>query len=155
MGVDWSTRRPTWETILSMIVAERHVGQLEQTLALDVNLFVRVDQNVGDRGVLQQRFERSQAEHFVQHFIADLLLLKRAQQRGLGIDQRDQRLPDFAAHALVVDGRQRLQIDLVDQLAVQGELQFLVFGLESVLGLVAAALEQALLPAHLGCGLGL
>ena len=80
MGVDSSTRRPTCETILSMMRSrcwssrKRHAGQFEQTLALDVDLLVGVDQNVGDGGILQQRLERPQAKDFVQHFIADLLL---------------------------------------------------------------------------------
>jgi hypothetical protein len=40
-----------------------------------------------------------------------------------------------AAHPLVVDGGQRFQVDLVHQLAVQGELQFLILGLQG--GLLA------------------
>ena len=80
MGVDSSMRRPTWLTILSMIrrqvliVAEGDVGQLEQAPAFDVDLLAAVHQDVGDGRVLQQRLERTQAEHFVQHFVADLLL---------------------------------------------------------------------------------
>ncbi len=109
MGLDSSTRRPTWrhdlvddaQQVLS--VAEGDGGQFEQALALDVDLLVGVDQNVGDAGILQQRLERPEAEDFVQDFVADLLLFERAEQRRLGIDQRDQRLAHFAAHPLVVD----------------------------------------------------
>ncbi len=132
-----------------LAIAEIYGGQLQQALALDVNLPVGVDQNVGDGGILQQRLERAQAEHLVQHFIADLLFLERAEQRRLGIDERDERLADFAAHALVVDGGERLQVDLVHQLAVQGELQLLILRLERAFGL-AAVFQQALLPADLG-----
>ena len=107
-----------------------HAGQFEQALALDVDLLVAVDQNVGDGRVLQQRLERAQAEDLVQNLFGDLLLFERAEQRRLVVDQRDDRLAHFGAHALVVDGRQRFEVDLVQQLAVKRELQLLVFGLE-------------------------
>ena len=142
-------------TILSMMRSrcwssrKADVGQFEQAAPLHVDLLVGVDQNVGDGGILQQRLQRPQAEHFVQHFVADLLFFERAEQRRLGVDQRDHRLAHFAAHALVVDGGQRFQVDLVHQLAVQGELQLLIFGLQRSLGL-AAVLEQALFPTDLG-----
>jgi hypothetical protein len=93
--------------------------------------------------------QRTEAEDFIQHFVANLLFFERAEQRRLRIDQRDQRLPYFAAHPLVVDARERLQVDLVHQLAVQGELELLVFRLQRSFGL-AAVLEQALFPADLG-----
>ena len=99
-------------------------------------------------GILQQRLERPQAEDFVQHFVADLLLFERAEQRRLGVDQLNHRLAHFGAHALVVDGRQRLQVDLVQQLAVERELQFLIFRLQAGL-LAARVLEQPLFPGQL------
>ena len=114
-----------------------HVGQLQQALALHVDLLVPVDQDVGDGGILQQRLERPQAEDFVQHLVADLLLFERAEQRRLGSINEIERLAHFAAHALVVDGGQRLQVDLVQQLAVQRELQLLVFGFQRRLGFAA------------------
>ena len=112
------------------VVAERDTGQFEQAFALDVDLLVAVDQDVGDGRVLQQRLERAEAEDFVQNLVGDLLLLERAEQRRLVVDQRDHRLADFRADALIVDRRQRFEVDLVEQLAVKRELQLLVLGLE-------------------------
>jgi hypothetical protein len=81
-------------------------------------------------GSWQKRLERTESKNFIQDFVADLLFFERAEQRRLGVDQLDHRLAHFAAHALVVDGGQRLQVDLVHQLAVQRELEFLILGLE-------------------------
>ena len=50
-------------------------GQLELAAALDVDLLVAVDQNVGDGRVLQQRLERPQPEDLVEHFGDDLVAL--------------------------------------------------------------------------------
>ena len=86
-------------------VVEADVGQLQQSLALHVDLMVAVDQNVGDGRVLQQRLERTQAEDLVQHLMADMLLLGRGQQVGLLLHHRQHRLPHFGANAVVIDRR--------------------------------------------------
>ena len=51
---------------------------------------------------------------YIQH------LLRRRLVRRLGVDQLNNGLADLGAHALVVDRRQSLQVDLVHQLAVEG-----------------------------------
>ena len=82
------------------------------------------------------------------YLVADLLLFERAEQRRLGVDQLNHRLAHFGSHALVVDGGQRFQVDLVHQLAVQRELELLIFGLQ--VGLLAACvLQQPLFPGDL------
>ncbi len=85
-------------------IAEGDGGQFQQPFALDIDLLVGVDQNVGNAGILQKRFQRPQAENLVQYLVADLLLFERTEQRRFRIDQRYERLPHFAAHSLVVDG---------------------------------------------------
>ena len=45
-------------------ILEMDLGLLQLAKALDVAALVGVDQNVGDRGVLQQRLDRSIAGHF-------------------------------------------------------------------------------------------
>ena len=73
MGDDSSTRRPTADTILSMMCI-RWALSLNTTLvfsstpaALHIHRVVGVDQDVVDGGVLQQRLQRPQAEDLVQH----------------------------------------------------------------------------------------
>ena len=71
IGLDSSMRRPTSDTILSMIRSrcfssvKRDVGQLQPAVALDVDLVVAVDQDVRHRRVGHQRLERAEAEHLV------------------------------------------------------------------------------------------
>ncbi len=64
-------------------------------------------------------------------------------------------LPHLGAYAIVIDARQRLQIDALQQLAVQGELQLLVFGLELRSGWPRSAhrrCSQARFERHRGTG---
>ena len=132
------------------VIAETDVGQLEQPSPLDVHLLVGVHQNVGYRRVLQQRLQRPQSEHFVQDFVADLLFLERAEQRRLSINQLNHGLAHFAAHTLIVDCGQRLEVDLVHQLPVEREFQLLVFRFEVAL-LPGRVFEQSLFPGDLLC----
>src|ERR1019366_6240093 len=61
-------------------------------------------------------------------------------------------LPHLGADAVVVDTGQRLQVDAVQQLAVEPELQFLVFGSERGGG--GGVAQQALLPTRFGGAMG-
>ena len=80
-------------------------------------------------GILKKGLKRTETEYFVQNFIADLLLFERTEQGRLGIDKLNHRLAHFGANTLVVDGRQGFQVDLVHQLAMQRELELLIFRL--------------------------
>ena len=60
---------------------EDDVGLLEPAFALDVDLVVAVDQDVGDRRDRAAALERSQSEHLVQH-VAD---------RGFTLEQAEGR----------------------------------------------------------------
>ena len=71
IGLDSSMRRPTGETMRSMIRItwssswNVDVGQLELALALDVDLLGPVDHDFGDALVAQQRLERAEADDLV------------------------------------------------------------------------------------------
>ena len=79
IGEDSSIRRPTAETIFWMIRSrcrsslKRTGRRLEHAVALDEDLGVAVDQDVGDGRVLEQRLERPEAEQLVED-VADQLL---------------------------------------------------------------------------------
>ena len=123
MGVDSSTRRPTCENDLvddSQQVGRRRgrwtVVSFKQALALNVYLLVRVHQDVAYGGVLEQRFRGVQGRNTSSRTSSQICcFFERTQQRGLGIDQAEQSLADLAANALVVDGGQRFEVDLVEQ----------------------------------------
>ena len=113
------------------VVVKTHVGQLQYSPALHVHLPVSVHQDVADTGIGQQRLERSQAEDFVQHFVRDLLLLGRGHQGRLFLHHGQDGFAHLRADTVVVDARQRVQVDAFQQLAVERELQLLVFQFES------------------------
>jgi hypothetical protein len=115
------------------VIPKTNIGQLEQAVAFYVDLLIAVDQNVGDGWVLQQRLERPQAKYLVEDLFGDLLAFERAKQRLFAVDEGDDGLPHLATNPLVVNGGERLEIDLLQQLAVQRELQLLVLGAQGVL----------------------
>jgi hypothetical protein len=104
-----------------LIITKSYVSQLQQTSALDVDLFAAVDEDIGDGRIHKQRLKRSQTKDLVEYFVANLLFFDRTEQRGLTVDQRNQGLPNFAPNPLVVDHRQGFEVDLVKELAMQGE----------------------------------
>ena len=53
------------------LVLEMNLGVLEFTKALDVDPLVRVDQNVGDGRILQERLDRTVAGHFSEDLIRE------------------------------------------------------------------------------------
>ena len=46
-------------------ISEDDIGQLDSSTAFDVNRIGTVDQNIGDRIIANQRFDRAMAEYFV------------------------------------------------------------------------------------------
>src|SRR3546814_8545994 len=58
-----------------LLVAELDLGELELALLLDEGLVRAVDHDVGDVGVVQQLFERSEAEQLVDQHLFERELL--------------------------------------------------------------------------------
>ena len=121
IGDDSSTRRPTRETMRSMICSRWRSSRNEVfTLCKKAALFnedvvLVVDQDVGDLGIAQQRLQRAEAEDFVEQIGLNLLLLVEVQRHALVGDD----LLHDARHRLArlagIDARQLLQIQLRDQ----------------------------------------
>ena len=91
-GWNSSTRRPTADTMRSMMRSRwrsslncTEVG-LEDAVLLDEDLLVGVDQDVGDRRVLEQRLERAEAQHLVEQLLDQEVELARV-ERGRLVDQ--------------------------------------------------------------------
>ena len=84
IGEASSTRRPTCETMRSMIRStcassvNADVRALELAVALDVHVLGAVDHDLGDAVVAQERLERAVAEDVV----GDLLLRRARARRG-------------------------------------------------------------------------
>ena len=94
----------------------------------------RGHQNVADGGILQQRLERAQAEDFVQNLFDDAVLFHQAEGRLLFLHQLGHGRADLRAHPLAGHRGERFQVDAVEQLAVERELQLLVFRSVALLG---------------------
>ena len=128
IGEDSSTRRPTAETMRSMmpikmdVVAELDRGHLQNAFALDVDPLVRVDQNVRHGRIGKQRLERPESENFIENFLGEALPLLQVHRRGFADDQRFENLRHLAAHVLAVDFGQAVEIQLLNQLAVNRRL---------------------------------
>ena len=129
IGEDSSIRRPTAETIFWMIrircfsSLNRTGARLEHAVALDEHAVVAVDQDVGDRRVLEQRLERAEAEQLVEDVGDQLLALGMVERvillrQLLGDDVADFRLDLLARHLF-----ERLKVDEVEQTLVKLDLE--------------------------------
>ena len=77
--------------------------------------FLLIDQDVGDRWILEQRLERPEAEDFVQQFRLDPFLFRRVEQQLLLVTISWIRLATACLARPLVSGRQLLQIQLRKQ----------------------------------------
>ncbi len=132
-GEDSSTRRPTLRYDLFddaqqvRVVLEFHRRTEQLAVPLDVNQARRGDQDIGDGGILQERLQGAQSEYFVQHLLHHPLFFEQAEGRLLFVEQFGHGAAHLGAYALAAQRRQRFQVDAVQQLAVDRELQLLVF----------------------------
>ena len=64
-------------------VVEGDGGFFKDAAALDVDVFVGVDEDVGDGLVFEQRFERAEAKDLVDDFLGELVALGAAEGNAL------------------------------------------------------------------------
>ena len=132
MGEDSSTRRPTRETMRSMIcmrcwiVFEGQAGEFKFAGALDVDPVEAVDQNVGDGVVLEQRFERTEAEDFVEDFAGEAFAFGEAERNGFVVDGVADEDEDFFAGGVAVGAAEFFEIQAVEDFAMQVGFYLLV-----------------------------
>src|ERR1035438_9492717 len=92
MGWASSMRRPTWETIFSMMWSRwasslKRTGVGELVVAFDEHLVVAVNQDIADVGVFEEGFQGAKTEDFVEHFLNDLGLLGGGHGDALFVEQ--------------------------------------------------------------------
>ena len=85
-----------------LVVLERSSDALQHTSSLDEHAAVRVHQNVVDARIPQQRLERSQAEHIVEHFGEQRFALAEADRRRLLAEQLAEKSSDLAFGAVAI-----------------------------------------------------
>ena len=134
IGLDSSMRRPTALTIRSMIrirwrsSLNTTLRQLEHAVALDVDLIEAVDEDVGNRRIAEQLFERAEAEQLVEHVGREALAFGQAERRrlGLALEHRDDQPADLRLGVLALDVGQTIEIEPVEQRLMDAALQLLV-----------------------------
>ena len=104
------------------LVLEDHRRQLQSAAALDEDLPVGVDQDVVDRGILQQRLERAEADHLVDDVVGDLHLLALIQLHPLGLEQLGDQASDLLPERLERQLLDRGEVDLFQQALMQPHL---------------------------------
>ena len=116
------------------VVAEDQRGLLQPSLALDVDLVVAVDEDVGDRRVAQQRLERTEAEDLVEDLDDQRVALELAEGRRLRFDvqHRVDEAANLRLGVLAADARQSIEMEPVQQVLVHPPLQALVLGMPRV-----------------------
>ena len=107
------------------VVAERTSASSSRPAALDVDAVEAVDQDVGDRRVLQQRLERAEAEGLVHHVVHQPFLLGAVEQALLGLAQLADEDADLGADGVRRQRLQVLHVQPLDQLLVDADLQLL------------------------------
>ena len=110
------------------VVFEAQAGGLELAGPFHVDLVVAVDQNVGDGRILEQRLQRAQAEDLVQNFAGQALAFGEAERHGLAVDRVPDQQQNFFARRVAGSAAQFLQVEAVEDLAMQVGLDLLVLG---------------------------
>ncbi len=85
-----------------------------------------IDQDVGDGRILQQRLQRAQAKDLVQHLVGQPVAFAGAEGHAVLGHQLQNEAQQLLAAARVLHEQQLLQIDFVDQLAMDRRLHFLL-----------------------------
>ncbi len=68
-----------------VVIFEAHIGGFQLAETFDIDLLVRVDQDVRNRGVLEQRFQRTETQHFMEDFGIKFLAFKGIERQRVGI----------------------------------------------------------------------
>src|SRR5438105_13292187 len=100
------------------VVLEARGDPLEPAAALDEDVLMRVDQDVADRRVAQQRLQWSEPEHIVEHLRKEHVALGKAQRRRLFGQQLQQQRANLRFSAGAIGLRERLEVETVQQLAM-------------------------------------
>jgi hypothetical protein len=105
------------------IVLEAHPGRHQEPLVLDEDPLVGVDQDVGDRVVLQQGLQRAESRELVQDLLGEPIALGVVELRVLLVQELLDALAPLLAHVLRRPALEASRIGRVEQALVQGDLE--------------------------------
>ena len=78
--------------------------------------------------IFEQRFERTEAEDFVENFAGQTFAFGEAERHGLAVDRVADEDEDFLARGVAVGAAEFFQIEAVEDFAMQVGFYLLVFG---------------------------
>ena len=102
-------------------VLEGDVGQFQLARAFHEDLLRAVDQNIVDRLILEQGFERTEAHHLVKQFLVQDLTVLAVEDDVLFLKEFRRNRLDFLTQIVFGRGFQRREVQVVEQGAVQFE----------------------------------
>jgi len=108
-----------------VVVAEGDVGFLHLAATLNVDALGAVDEDVADGEVLQEDFQRAQAEGLIEHLVDEPFPLVAVQERVFGVAEVLHDQADLATQYVAFQLAHPRQVQLVDKLAVDPLLQLL------------------------------
>src|SRR5438067_3746991 len=102
----------------------------EDAAALDEYMLVRVDQDVADGRIAQQRFQRPESKHIVEQLGEERFALGETDRHPLFAEQLAEERADFSFSARAIRLCERLEVQTREELAVHvgPELQVLLSG---------------------------
>src|SRR5215212_6939721 len=104
------------------LVLEQRRHRLEHAATLDEDVLVAVDQDVGDRRVLEQGLERAETRHLVHDLGDEEVELPGVEGEALGDDPLRDDAVDLAAQLVGRQLLERGEVELLDQAPVQAHL---------------------------------
>ena len=105
------------------VILEPHRRRLQNPEALDEHLVMAIDQDVGNRRILEQGFERPEPEQFVEHVGDELLALGIVERVALFAELLDDDRADLILDLRARAGFERGQVDEVEQPLVKLDLE--------------------------------
>ena len=111
-----------------LVVLKVRRDPFEEAAALDEDLLVRVDEDVTDGRIAEQRLERPEAEHIVEQLGKERFALRQADWRAFFGENLAKEHPDLALGARSIRLGQRFEIQAGQQLLVHAgpEIQVLL-----------------------------
>ena len=116
------------------LVLEGDLGRLEPPVPFDVDLVVPVHQDVRDRRIGEQDFERTETEQLVQDVADDALALVEAERGFVSfpVEHAADERTDFGFRVFALDPGQPIEVEPVEQILVDAALQLLIRRVPSV-----------------------
>src|SRR5580658_4592480 len=106
-----------------LFVVERDAGSFEPPAALDVHRARTIDQNVGDRRIAEQGFQRAEPQGLVDDLVDEPHALILAQQFRAVLAKLFDAPPELSSQFIVVDAADRRHVQTADELLVDLLLQ--------------------------------